>query len=226
MMPLIEDYRLEELLREPETFRRLNAEGMTAKDLNWRHLVQHSIGHTIHAYFQLPPEERAYVSVRDIMRKRYTRQIAKFESGQHYLQVKEKLLAHLVPLLEARQSIRPVILFESHRTHLPELDLDLSVIFQLMHETANGGWVLEKIIADEDRNVCESYRHLAIAFCHQAFSRLPERIVTHCVLSGRSFVTLPDEHMLQEAYDYLRLVRSILPDVSRMRTYPIDSGLH
>jgi hypothetical protein len=226
MMPLIEDYRLEELLREPETFLRLNAEGMTAKDLNWRHLVQHSIGHAINAYFQLPPEERVYVSARDIVAERYTNQIVKFESGQHYLQVREKLLAHLVPLLEARRSIRPVILFESHRTHLPELDLDLSVIFQLMHEAENGGWVLEKIIADEDRNVCESYRYLAIAFCHQAFSRLPERIVTHCVLSGHSFVTLPDERMLQEAYDYLRLVRGILPVASRMPTYPMDSSVH
>lgn len=226
MMPLIEDYRLEELLREPENFLRLNAEGMTAKDLNWRHLVQHSIGHTLHAYFQLPPEERAYISVRDLAVKWYTRQMAKFASGQHYLQVRQKLLAHLVPLLEARRSIRPIILFESHRTHLPELDLDLSVIFQVMHESDSGGWVLEKIIADEDLNVCESYRHLAIAFCHQAFSRLPERIVTHCVLSGRSFVTLPDERMLREAHDYLRLVRGILPAASRLSKNPDHYSVH
>ena len=226
MMPLIEDYRLEELLRAPETFLRLSADGMTAKDLNWRHLVQHSIGHTINAYFQMPPEEREYVSVRDIVEQRYTSQITKFESGQHYLRVREKLLAHLVPLLEARKAIRPVILFESHRTHLPELDLELSVIFQLMFESDSGGWVLEKVIADEDRNVCESYRHLAIAFCHQAFSRLPERIVTHCVLSGRSYVTLPYAGMLQEAHDYLRLVRGILPVSSGRPEHRMDLEVH
>ena len=211
MMALIEDYKLEELLREPEAFQRLSRKGMTAKDLTWRHLVQHSIGHAMNEYYQVPPECRAFISAEEIVKRRFTNNVRKFNSHQHYMQVQGQVLAYLVPLLEAHRHIRPVILFESHRTFVPALNLELSVIFQVMHYNENDNtYVVQKVIVDEDVNVRESYRHLAIAFCNEAFSLLPAKIEIHCVVSGHCYEVIPEEGMVSEALDYIHMIRDIL----------------
>ncbi|MBC8081247.1 MAG: hypothetical protein H7X86_12950 [Gorillibacterium sp.] len=106
---------------------------MTAKDLNWWHLVQHSIGHAMNDSYQLPPEHRAYVSAEGIVRRRFTDDVSKFDSDQHYMLVKEQVLAYLIPLMESYRHIRPTLLFESHRSFIQVLNLELSVIFQVMN---------------------------------------------------------------------------------------------
>jgi hypothetical protein len=208
----IEDYKLEELLREPEAYLKRCGRGMTRRDLNWRHLAQHAVGHTLNDYFSQPPEARAGAAVEPLFAARWRGTSGKFAALEREPAVYQTVLAGLVRLLEERRSERPTLLFEAFQTQVAALGIELSLIIQTLVQQPDGGYRIDKILVDDDPEVIRASLHLTTAFCAAAFGVLPTSIRIDCLLSGSRYESRPTAEEVRQAHDYLRLIASLGED--------------
>lgn len=87
---LLEDYRLEEMLRSPHRFIRPEPEAEQRSPLQWRHRVQYAVSHAVNAFYSLDPEVRKEVPVQYLLEKWWPRKATGFESVLHYWDVKKQ----------------------------------------------------------------------------------------------------------------------------------------
>lgn len=215
MTMLIEDYRLEAMLRCPRRSIRSN-EAMSDRDITWAHLAQYAVGHIVNGYYSTPTEGRTVDAIGMLAGRYWTTRRCKFDSPDHYRVVRRNVLSRLSGTLTAQPAdMKPLVLYESMRTHIAELDIDLSLIIQVLyaeHNRCGAPYVVQKFVVDEDEGVISAFQHLAVAFCRAAFGSLPGKIETLCLMSGHKYTLEPDERHVRQALDYLRLLRDWLPE--------------
>lgn len=215
---LIEDYKLEELLRCPSRYLKRRADeeaglgAMLGTEVSWQQLVQYSVCHMVNDYYSLPPEQRSEYAIERSADRRWTNKTYKFDSADHYWQVRYRAVSALKQLLHGKQDggIRPLIVFESYRTYIPAVQADVSFIVQVLYRSDDrqgSPYVIRKYLVDDDPDVIAGFRHLAVLFCNDAFEELPGRIEVFGVLSGSKYVFRPQADEVAKAADYIRLLR-------------------
>lgn len=217
---LIEDYKLEELLRCPSRYLKRKADeeagagvgAMLGTEVSWQQLVQYSVCHMVNDYYSLPPEHRSEYSIERSADRRWTNRTYKFDSADHYWQVRYRAVSALKQLLhgELDGTIRPLIVFESYRTHIEAVQAEISFIVQVLYrpdDRPDSPYVIRKYLVDDDPDVIAGFRHLAVLFCSEAFEELPGRIEVFGVLSGSKHVFRPQADEVAKAADYIRLLR-------------------
>ncbi|WP_127498843.1 hypothetical protein [Paenibacillus glycanilyticus] len=215
---VIEDYKLEELLRCPYRYAKRQGAAPSAKaEVNWVQLAQVAVSQVVNAFFMTPEGERSHFSIPDTLDRWWTNKLAKFESPEHYWLIRQRLIDGLHSLLASEQSTTPIILFEQHRVFVPELRVELMQIFQAVLKSDNGhpsDYIVRKYLVDEEEEIIALFQHLTAVFCSSAFGRLPYRIEVLSVLSGNRLIVYPDKKSLEKSLDYMKLAVSFMPEAS------------
>lgn len=214
-MRLIEDYKLEQLLRYPYRYGVGQQKRRRRHDVNWKQLVQYAVSYVIEDYYRLPPNNRSINRLKELIEHRWTNRGYKFESGHHFSQVKSAVTESLVRILAEgeRRDACPIISFEQWGTYVAALDLNLTMILQTVFAEENAeyksAYSIQRYIVDEDEEVIQAFRHMATVFGHSAFGRTPARIDVISVLSGKHYQFRPDARRLEQSVDFLRLIRVV-----------------
>lgn len=217
---LLEDYRLEEMLRSPHRFIRPEPEAGQHSPLQWRHRVQYAVSHAVNAFYSLDPEVRKEVPVQYLLEKWWPRKATGFESVLHYWDVKNKITDELSLAIAMNDDLKhPTILFEQWRTEISTLSMHLSMIFQAAWQPE--GWdslLIQKYMVVHDPNVVEAFQHMVSVFCWEAFGKLPGMIEIYCLLEGRKIRYIPGRQSLVRSMDYIRLIRASIPSTEKVES--------
>lgn len=221
---VIEDYRLEELMRCPFRVTRPGTEypGQPRKDVSWRQVVQYSASHIVNDYYSLPPERRSAGAIERSAYHRWSNRAYKFESADHYKQIRAQTISNLTRFLQEGRDLVPMVLFESFRRYIPSVESDVSFIVQMLYRTGGGSqspYVIHKYLVDDDPGVIIGFRHLAVLFCSEAFGSLPGQIEVFGVLSGNRYIFRPTPEEVAKASDYIGLLRDRLPEAGTVPRY-------
>ncbi|WP_338539980.1 hypothetical protein [Paenibacillus tundrae] len=210
---LLEDYKLEEMLRSPHRFIRPEPEITQASQLLWRHRVQYAVSHAVNAFYSMDPEVRKEVPVQYMLEKWWPKKTTGFESVLHYWEVKNKIIDELSRIIRTNEDLQhPSILFEQWKTEIPSLSMELSMIFHAAWQPE--GWdslLIQKYMVVYDPNVVEAFQHMASVFCYEAFGTLPGMIEVYCLLEGRKVRFMPGRQSLARSMDYIHLIRDSVP---------------
>ncbi|XEC95456.1 hypothetical protein AB6A23_02450 [Paenibacillus tarimensis] len=206
----IEDYKLEELLRCPYRYHKREKNGGAGRRLNWRQHVQYAVGHIVNDYYTLPAEARWPGVVSRLADRRWPAGVKQFQSVEHYERTKLRAVSNLTLFLESEEGARvPMMLFEQWEAYHPDLQVNLSVIFQAVFAEggpADTGYVIHKYVVNDDDQLFEAYGHLMTVYCSIAFPELPKRIEVLSVLNGKRHIIIPDSGSLGLSLDYMRLI--------------------
>jgi hypothetical protein len=231
----IKDFLLEEWIRCPYKYYQKNIMGIRVEHLNWRQMAQYGVNHVINDYYTLPNRDKTELSILKFIERRWTNKIHIFYSNLHFREVRSQVTGNLIyALLEDRHanSFPPLILFESFKVYVEEIDAYLSMIFQVV-KGSNTSYVIKKYIIDEDPDVINLFKHLAVIFCNKAFAKLPETIEIHLLLSGENLVFTPSESEVAAALDYLSLIKQLIDEavyftkkgsITECKTCPFQSS--
>ncbi|SFE82470.1 hypothetical protein SAMN05216378_4209 [Paenibacillus catalpae] len=215
---VIEDYKLEEFLRCPYRYVKRQGAGPSAKaEVNWMQLAQLAVSHVVNAFYMTPEKERSKLSIPDMLEQWWTNKVTKFESPEHYWSIKQQLINGLNPLLMTELSSVPMIVFEQHQVFVPELQVELTQIFQLVLGSESGepsDYIVRKYIVDEEEDIITLFQHLTAVFCFSAFGRLPVRIEVLPVLTGNLRIVYPTKETLEQSQDYMRLAASLMQEAA------------
>jgi hypothetical protein len=223
----IEDYRLEELLRSPEQFAKKQSKRKREADVNWRQMTQFAASHAVNDFYALPFEARTAEAIAASVEHWWTNRNYKFISDEHYLQTKQTVIEHLqLFLLNGACPDIPIICFEQLTTYVDDLDMELSQIFHTVIEAGNdgegfGSYTVQKFVVDADREALELLFHMTSVFGESAFGRLPARIEALSLLDGKRITFEPDDASLEYSYDYMYLVKTLLPETDVFKVNPL-----
>lgn len=208
----LSDQSLEGLLRCPYQYYHQQVLGQFRTFLNWKQLVQRSIHRVVQAYYQLPVTARTPEQVLQLIQAHWSDQMQAFDSKEHFLMVLANVSNHLVQALEtARQDAPPLFLYEDQKVWMEELQLELVLSFHVAEWTETS-FRIRKYTVEEQGESFEAFRHMAIAFSHRAFGRVPEEIEMVSLLSGRTHRARPTEADVANALQYLQLMPSMFTD--------------
>lgn len=220
----IEDYKLEELLSCPEQFAIMKSGRKRERSVNWRQMVQFAASHSVNDFYRLPDEARTQEAIEAAVEHWWTNRNYIFHSDEHYLQMKQMVKAHLTAfLLGGLCKGMPVIFYEQLTTYVEELDLEISQIFHLVSADKEGGandYIVQKLAVDSDEDSLDLFFHMTSVFCTSAFGKLPTRMEVLSLLNGKRTVFVPDEASLGRSYDYMYLIKSLLPEAEVFKVNP------
>jgi hypothetical protein len=208
---VITDYHLEEFTRSPYWFyHRYMLKNRTRS--HWMQMVQYSVNRIVHDFYKFPPKSRSSLKVLELIQQYWIKQVNLFDSKIHYYTVLAKITDHLLQVLLSEQDMNPpLFLFEKVDTWHEELQVHLSITFQMATWT-KGSFVIKKYVVDDDPGVVTSFNHLAILFSKTAFQTLPERIETVSLLSGITHQIYPNTDDISKALDYCELMKKLLEE--------------
>jgi hypothetical protein len=156
--------------------------------------------------------------------RRWTNRNYKFHSNEHFLQIKQAVITNLCTfLVDEPCSSTPIILFEQLTAYVDGLDMELSQIFHMVSADAEGAaddYIVQKFAVDTDADSLDLLFHMTSVFCANAFEKLPTRIEVLSLLSGKRFSFKPDEASLERSYDFMYLVKSLLPEAEMFKVNP------
>lgn len=220
----VEDYKLEELLRCPDRFASSKKGRKRESDVNWRQMVQYAASHSVNDFYGLPEGARTQATIEASVEHWWTNRNYKFHSDEHFLQMKQTVKEQLtVFLLGGSCPSMPIIFYEQLTAYVDELDLEISQIFHLVsvdQEGAADDYIVQKLAVDVDEDSLDLLFHMTSVFCMSAFEKLPTRIEVLSLLSGKRIVYVPDEESLERSYDYMYLIKSLLPEVDFFKVNP------
>ncbi|MEK3787638.1 hypothetical protein [Paenibacillus sp. FSL K6-1230] len=217
-LPLLMDYQIEHLWRCPYRLQKAEQKSNRRQSWDWEHHVQYAVGHALSEYYHLRPEVRNEIPLQYMLEKWWPKRPDGFESVTHYWEMKDQITAGIYKVGTSNQDLGvPVLLYEQFRTPIPDLAIELSVIIQAMWQQADQGqpMLVQKYLVSYHEAVVEAYRHLVTVFCHYAFGRLPSSIEVFCLLENRRLTFFTHRQSLNQAMDYVALLRDSLKDVQR-----------
>ncbi|WP_108996085.1 hypothetical protein [Paenibacillus agaridevorans] len=216
MPPLvrIEDVKIEQMLRGGGESPRSQGE-MGRRKEGWSRLVLLSACLAVHDVCVVPRQERTEALVEEACLRSFSNRHQQFHSGEHYLQTRCDIIRHLQRFMVQDSCDGEVMArFESFTVYVEELDMELTQQFHLItvqdQADGEGGYIVQKLVADENPESLELYFHMTVVFGMCAFGRLPSRVEALVPLSGRRFTWKPEWQQWQKSLDYMRLVKSML----------------
>lgn len=210
-MQVLTDYQLESWIRSSSP----EACSDRKDEPDWRQLTQYAAYHALNDWYSLPSASRTLELLTKQFEQRWTNKFRKFESKAFYMDVKANVLAHLHEALTSRDAIEwPLMLFESSDVWVEELDLGLSMIFQVM-ACSKDSFVIQKYTMEDNEAAVQLFAHMSVVFCYKAFGRLPERLQLCNMFNGNQY-RIPKEDMdVNQSMDYLKLVKDVYVETNK-----------
>lgn len=192
----------------------LSGSGEPATGLpRWRQQVQYAVGHTLNDFYSLPPEVRRETPVQFLLERRWPPKGNAFPSLMHYWDVKQTVGDELTRIVAANHTgERPVMLYEQWYIPVPELEIELAIIFQLAWNAGQEGRCLniQKFVVKGDEAVITGFLHMVNVFCHFAFGKPADTIGVYSLMDGKRHVFDGAGIPLQQSLDYVRLLSVFL----------------
>ncbi|WHX98409.1 hypothetical protein [Neobacillus sp. DY30] len=183
------------------------------RKINWRQVVQHVVNKVVYSFFQLPAEQRHSGKVLMLVDHYWSNVSPQlFESRIHYYLVVAQITDYLIQHIdvESKES-PPLFLFEKLTTYIDELDVDLSLTFDVA-EWSDSSFVIKKYLVDATPEMLMLYYHLSIVFSEKVLNRTPKRIEVVTLLDGKKHVFTPTAEDLQEGLNYLQVMKYSIED--------------
>ncbi|WP_209444165.1 hypothetical protein [Paenibacillus ihuae] len=179
----------------------------------WRQQVQYAIGHTLNDFYSLQPEVRRETPIQFLLERRWPPKGNAFPSLMHYWDVKTAVgdeLMRIAPCNHIREI--PVMLYEQWHIPVPELAIELAMIFQLVWNSEVSGRCLniQKFMVSGNEEVITGFLHMANVFCHKAYGEPAETIEIYSLMDGRRHIFDGAGVALEESLDYVRLLSVFL----------------
>jgi hypothetical protein len=185
------------------------------RSINWRQVVQHVVNKVVFSFYQLPAESRHSVCVLKLIDEywgKVTPQI--FESRIQYYTVVAKITDYLMENIQSEsRKTPPLFLFEKLNTYIEELNVDLSLTFDVA-EWSDSSFVIKKYLVDGTPEMLALYYHLSIVFSEKVLKRTPKRVEVVTLLDGKRHVFIPTSEDLQEGLKFLQTMKYSIEDSS------------
>lgn len=208
----IADYHLEDYMRCSYQFYYRHLLGQESSYPSWRHMAQYTVNQVIREFYQCPVEGRSSIQILESIHRYWVKRVDLFQSRVHYLTVLGEITSHLLHhLLKDKHIEPPLFLLEKFRTEIKELEIDLSMTFQVAAWSGDG-FILKKYVLDANAEFYVSYHYMATLFCKKAFRTLPERVDIVNLMTGEERQYCPTEESVGEALTYFHLAKDILED--------------
>lgn len=179
----------------------------------WRQQVQYAVGHTLNDFYSLEPDVRRQTPIQFLLERRWPPKEGAFPSLLHYWDIKTKIADELMRIVSGnRLQEIPVMLYEQWFVPVPELGIELSVIFQLGwgSEIKGRSLNIQKFMVKGNEEVITSFMHMVNVFCHQAYGEPPESVEIYSLMDGRNYCYDGSTVPLQDSLDYVRLLSVFL----------------
>lgn len=183
------------------------------RSINWRQVVQHVVNKVVYTFYKLPSEHRHSGKVLRLVDE-YWSNVAPhlFESRIQYYLVIAKITDNLIQHIQAEsKESPPLFLFEKLNTYIEELDVDLSLTFDVA-EWSDYSFVIKKYLVDATPEMLMLYYHLSIVFSEKVFKRTPKRVEVITLLDGKKHVFTPTPEDLQEGLNNLQVMKYSIED--------------
>ncbi|WP_052429596.1 hypothetical protein [Paenibacillus borealis] len=207
----LNDFRMEHIMLGGAE---MNGSGAPATGLpRWRQQVQYAVGHTLNDFYSLQPEVRRETPVQFLLERRWPPKGSAFPSLMHYWDVKQAVADELTRIVAGNHTGEiPVMLYEQWHVPVPELAIELAMIFQLAWNSVQKGRCLniQKFMVSGNEAVITGFLHMANVFCHKAYGEPAETIGIYSLLDGRRHIFDGSGIPLQESLDYVRLLSVFL----------------
>jgi hypothetical protein len=178
-------------------------------------MVQHVVNQVVYSYFQLPIEQRHSAKVLSLIDRYWSKlrpQI--FESRIQYYTVAAKITDYLMQNLTTEtDTAPPLLLFEKFNTHIDELDVDLSLTFDVA-EWSSSSFVVKKYLVEANAEMLKLYFYLTIVFSEKVFQKIPKRIEVVTLLDEKKHFFYPTPENINEGISYLQLMKHLLGESS------------
>ncbi|MFP7298237.1 hypothetical protein [Neobacillus niacini] len=178
------------------------------KSINWRQVVQHVVNKVVYSFYQLPVERRDSGSVLRLIDKYWSKVSPQiFDSRLQYYLVIAKITDYLMENITAEsKKTPPLFLFEKLNTYFEELEVDLSLTFDVA-EWSHSSFVIKKYLLDATPEMLTLYNHLSVVFSEKVLKRTPLRVEVVTLLDGRKHVFTPTKEDIQEGLNYLQVMK-------------------
>jgi hypothetical protein len=185
------------------------------RSINWRQVVQHVVNKVVYAFYQLPMERRHSVNVLRLIDDYWCKVSPQiFESRIQYYSVIAKITDCLMEHMQAEsRHSPPLFLFEKLNTYIEELNVDLSLTFDVA-EWSDSTFVIKKYLVDGTPEMLALYYHLSIVFSEKVLKRPPNRVEVVTLLDGEKHVFIPTSDDLQKGIHYLQMMKYSIEDSS------------
>jgi hypothetical protein len=183
------------------------------RSINWRQVVQHVVNKVVFSFYQLPAESRHSVCVLKLIDEYWGKVSPQiFESRIQYYTVVAKITDYLMENIqsESRKS-PPLFLFEKLNTYIEELEVDLSLTFDVA-EWSDSSFVIKKYLVDATPEMLTLYYHLSIVFSEKVLKRTPKTVEVVTLLDGKKHVFTPTPGDLQKGLNYLQVMKYSIQD--------------
>lgn len=179
----------------------------------WRQQVQYAVGHTLNDFYSLQPEVRRETPIQFLLERRWPPKGNAFSSLLHYWDIKTAIADELMRIASVNhlQDI-PVKLYEQWSVPIPELNLELSMIFQLAWKSqirARSLYV-QKFMVTADEDVIKAFLHMTNVFCRLAYGEPAETVEIYSLLDGRKYSFDGRSISLAESLDFVQLLSLFL----------------
>ncbi|MRN53286.1 hypothetical protein [Paenibacillus monticola] len=179
----------------------------------WRQQVQYAIGHTLNDFYSLLPEVRRETPIQFLLERRWPPKGDAFPSLLQYWEIKTGIADELMRIVSSNHlQDHPVMLYEQWHIPVPDLSIELSMIFQLAWKSAIEGRSLniQKFMVSGNEEVITGFMHMANVFCHRAYGEPPESVEIYSLLDGGKFTFDGSSFPLAESMDYVQLLSVFL----------------
>ncbi|WHZ00812.1 hypothetical protein QNH48_17355 [Neobacillus sp. YX16] len=185
------------------------------KSINWRQVAQHVVNKVVYSFYQLPAEHRHSGKVLRLIDEYWSKVSPQiFESRIQYYLVIAKITDYLMENITAESKrTPPLFLFEKLNTYIEELEVDLSLTFDVA-EWSDSSFVIKKYLVDASPEMLTLYYHLSIVFSEKVLKRTPKRVEVVTLLDGMKHVFTPTKEDLQEGLNYLQVMKYSIEDSS------------
>ncbi|AHV97993.1 hypothetical protein [Paenibacillus sabinae] len=178
----------------------------------WRQQVQYAVGHTLNDYYSLTPEVRRQTPIQFLLERRWPPSARCFLSLSHYWEVKDTICDELIRMTSgSERDEMPFMLYEQWYVPVPELQMNLSMIFHLVwHARREGsGLKVQKYMVRRNEEVVSAFLHMTNVFCRKAYGRPPECVEIHFLMDKEMRRYEGDSLTLEASLDYLRLLSNL-----------------
>ncbi|OLS40117.1 hypothetical protein BTR25_11370 [Bacillus sp. MRMR6] len=183
------------------------------RPLDWRQMVQHVVNQVVYSYFKQPAEQRHPMAVLKLVEQYWTKvPLGLFESRTHYYMVVAKITDYLMQYLNREVNTQPpLFLFEKFKTQIEELNIELSLTFDV-GEWSSSSFIVKKYLVEASAEMLHLYQLLIVVFSDQVFKKIPEKIEVVTLLDGKKHVFYPSEEKVSEGLYYLQVIKQMMEE--------------
>lgn len=202
------DYHLEQFMHCPYKFYQDHIIKNANHKVGWKQLAQLMVNKIVKEFYQLPMLKRnSYSILKLIHQYSGSIKISMFDSKVQYYSAIAAISDHLIKfLLENKELIKPLFLHENHCVELNELDIKLSMNFEVA-EWSGDTFVIKKYVIDDNPEHLQVLKSFITVFSLKAFSLIPEKVEVYSLIKGKK------TELNLSSYNYSRA----LTDISMMK---------